>query len=164
MAQQAAPLLPDDGLTLILNGDVPLVRTETMRRLIALCGKDQIALLTVDTGDDAGATWPVPGAAIAVIDGEGVTLTGDGQVLPAGSLTRRLVLAQPSDARWRATVDGRPLAPLALPDGRQAFTLGAESGVLRLQLTGGAEAWPWVQLGTLLVLIVLAAPRLRRRS
>ena len=120
--------------------------------------------LGVGTGDDAGATWPVPGAAIAVIDGEGVTLTGDGQVLPAGSLTRRLVLAQPSDARWRATVDGRPLAPLALPDGRQAFTLGAESGVLRLQLTGGAEAWPWVQLGTLLVLIVLAAPRLRRRS
>ena len=53
--QQAAPLLPDGGLTLILNGDVPLVRTETMRRLIALCGKDQIALLTVDTGDDAGA-------------------------------------------------------------------------------------------------------------
>ena len=53
--QQAAPLLPDDGLTLILNGDVPLVRTETMRRLIALCGKDQIALLTVDTGEDAGA-------------------------------------------------------------------------------------------------------------
>ena len=41
--QQAVPMLPDDGLTLILNGDVPLVRTETMRRLIALCGKDQIA-------------------------------------------------------------------------------------------------------------------------
>ena len=53
--QQAAPLLPDDGLTLILNGDVPLVRTETMQRLIALCGDDQIALLTVDTGRDAGA-------------------------------------------------------------------------------------------------------------
>ena len=53
--QQAAPVLPDDGVTLILNGDVPLVRTETMQRLIALCGKDQIALLTVDTGDDAGA-------------------------------------------------------------------------------------------------------------
>jgi bifunctional UDP-N-acetylglucosamine pyrophosphorylase/glucosamine-1-phosphate N-acetyltransferase len=53
--QQAAPLLPDDGVTLILNGDVPLVRPETLRQLIALCGARQIALLTVDTGEDAGA-------------------------------------------------------------------------------------------------------------
>ena len=53
--QQAAPLLPDDGVTLILNGDVPLVRPETLQQLIALCGGCQIALLTVDTGEDAGA-------------------------------------------------------------------------------------------------------------
>ena len=53
--QQAVPVLPDDGLTLILNGDVPLVRTETMQRLIALAGERSIALLTVDTGADAGA-------------------------------------------------------------------------------------------------------------
>ena len=53
--QQAAPLLPDDGVTLILNGDVPLVRPDTLHQLIALCGARQIALLTVDTGEDAGA-------------------------------------------------------------------------------------------------------------
>ncbi|HRN77251.1 bifunctional UDP-N-acetylglucosamine diphosphorylase/glucosamine-1-phosphate N-acetyltransferase GlmU [Ottowia sp.] len=53
--QQATPVLPDDGVTLILNGDVPLVRTETMRRLLALAGAHGIALLTVDTGQDAGA-------------------------------------------------------------------------------------------------------------
>ena len=53
--QQAAPVLPDDGVTLILNGDVPLVRPDTLRRLIALCAGDRIALLTVDTGMDAGA-------------------------------------------------------------------------------------------------------------
>ncbi|MDR2154186.1 MAG: bifunctional UDP-N-acetylglucosamine diphosphorylase/glucosamine-1-phosphate N-acetyltransferase GlmU [Burkholderiaceae bacterium] len=53
--QQAAPLLPDDGVTLVLNGDVPLVRADTMRRLIDLCADRQIALLTVDTGEDAGA-------------------------------------------------------------------------------------------------------------
>ena len=53
--QQAAPLLPQDGGTLILNGDVPLVRAETLQQLLALCGAQQIALLTVDTGEDAGA-------------------------------------------------------------------------------------------------------------
>ena len=53
--QQAAPLLPDDGVTLVLNGDVPLVQPGTMRALIDLCGGSQIVLLTVDTGGDAGA-------------------------------------------------------------------------------------------------------------
>ena len=53
--QQAAPALPDDGVTLILNGDVPLVRADTLQRLIALCAGRRLALLTVDSGRDAGA-------------------------------------------------------------------------------------------------------------
>ncbi len=53
--QQAAPFLPGDGITLILNGDVPLVEPGTLRRLVDQCGGRQIALLTVDTGEDAGA-------------------------------------------------------------------------------------------------------------
>lgn len=53
--QQAAPLLPDDGITLILNGDVPLVRPATLRALADACAGQGIALLTVDTGQDAGA-------------------------------------------------------------------------------------------------------------
>ncbi|MBY4598241.1 bifunctional UDP-N-acetylglucosamine diphosphorylase/glucosamine-1-phosphate N-acetyltransferase GlmU [Ottowia caeni] len=53
--QQAAPLLPDDGITLILNGDVPLVEPATLKHLVEQCGGKQIALLTVDTGEDAGA-------------------------------------------------------------------------------------------------------------
>ncbi|MFT3779484.1 MAG: bifunctional UDP-N-acetylglucosamine diphosphorylase/glucosamine-1-phosphate N-acetyltransferase GlmU [Ottowia sp.] len=53
--QQAAPLLGGDGVTLVLNGDVPLVRPETLRALVDLCAGRQIALLTVDTGADAGA-------------------------------------------------------------------------------------------------------------
>ena len=67
--QQAAPALPDDGVTLILNGDVPLVRTDTMHQLIALCGDRQIALLTVDTGEDAGAYGRIVRGAAAA-DGE----------------------------------------------------------------------------------------------
>lgn len=53
--QQAAPVLPDDGVTLVLNGDVPLVQPGTLQRLLALAGSDGVALLTVDTGRDAGA-------------------------------------------------------------------------------------------------------------
>ena len=53
--QQAAPLLPDDGITLILNGDVPLVEPPTLMHLIDRCAGNQIALLTVDKGEDAGA-------------------------------------------------------------------------------------------------------------
>ena len=120
--------------------------------------------LGVGTGDDDGATWPVPNSGRAVIDGDGVSLTGDGRTVAAGSATRRLVLAEPADPRWQADVDGRPLAPLTLPDGRQAFTLGAESGVLHLRLYPGAPVWPWVQLAVIGLLAELAAPRVRRRS
>ena len=52
--QQAMPWLPDDGVVLILNGDVPLVEPDTLRQLVALADRDTLALLTVDTGEDAG--------------------------------------------------------------------------------------------------------------
>ncbi len=117
--------------------------------------------LGVGTGDDDGATWPVPNSGRAVIDGDGISLTGDGRTVAAGSQTRRLVLAEPADPRWRASVDGRPLAPLTLADGRQAFSLGVEAGVLQVRLDGAAPVWPWVQLGMVVVLAILAAPRVR---
>ncbi|MGV3569076.1 MAG: bifunctional UDP-N-acetylglucosamine diphosphorylase/glucosamine-1-phosphate N-acetyltransferase GlmU [Ramlibacter sp.] len=52
--QQVVPVLPDDGIALILNGDVPLVRTETLRALVAACGGEKLALLTVDMADPTG--------------------------------------------------------------------------------------------------------------
>ena len=52
--QQAVPLLPDDGITLILNGDVPLVRAETLRALVERCAGDKLALLTVAMPDPTG--------------------------------------------------------------------------------------------------------------
>ncbi len=53
--QQAAPLLGNDGVALILNGDGPMLHTDTLRRLLARAGSGTMALLTVDTGADAGA-------------------------------------------------------------------------------------------------------------
>ena len=52
--QQAVPALGDEGTTLILNGDVPLVRPETARALIAACGGEKLALLTVELADPTG--------------------------------------------------------------------------------------------------------------
>jgi bifunctional UDP-N-acetylglucosamine pyrophosphorylase / glucosamine-1-phosphate N-acetyltransferase len=52
--QQAMPLLPDDGLTLILNGDVPLVEPATLQRLVASGGEGQLALLSVELPDPTG--------------------------------------------------------------------------------------------------------------
>jgi bifunctional UDP-N-acetylglucosamine pyrophosphorylase / glucosamine-1-phosphate N-acetyltransferase len=52
--QQAAPLLPDDGVTLVLNGDVPLIEAATLQGLVASGGARQLVLLTVDLPDPTG--------------------------------------------------------------------------------------------------------------
>src|SRR5664279_2264421 len=51
--QQAAPLLDDDGTTLVLNGDVPLIEVETLQRLAAAT-PDRLALLTVELARPRG--------------------------------------------------------------------------------------------------------------
>jgi bifunctional UDP-N-acetylglucosamine pyrophosphorylase / glucosamine-1-phosphate N-acetyltransferase len=52
--QQAVPLLPDDGTTLILNGDVPLIQAATLRALVESSGARKLALLAVDMTDPSG--------------------------------------------------------------------------------------------------------------
>ena len=51
--QQAVPVLPDDGVVLVLNGDVPLIDPGTLEALLQACGGEHLALLSVDTGADA---------------------------------------------------------------------------------------------------------------
>lgn len=46
--KQALPSLADDGVTLILYGDVPLTRAETLQPLIAAARDERLGLLTVD--------------------------------------------------------------------------------------------------------------------
>lgn len=50
---QALPLLSDAGQTLVLYGDVPLTRLETLQQLLA-AGRDGLAILTVDLPDPTG--------------------------------------------------------------------------------------------------------------
>jgi N-acetylglucosamine-1-phosphate uridyltransferase (contains nucleotidyltransferase and I-patch acetyltransferase domains) len=52
--QQAAPLLADDGLVLVLSGDVPLTQADTLRALVAAAQGERLALLTVTLPDPTG--------------------------------------------------------------------------------------------------------------
>jgi len=52
--QQAAPALSDDGVTLVLSGDVPLTRPETLQALLDLCAGECLALLTLDMPNPTG--------------------------------------------------------------------------------------------------------------
>ncbi|WP_439113004.1 bifunctional UDP-N-acetylglucosamine diphosphorylase/glucosamine-1-phosphate N-acetyltransferase GlmU [Hydrogenophaga sp.] len=52
--QQAAPALPDDGVTLVLSGDVPLTQPETLQALLDLCAGERLALLTLDMPNPTG--------------------------------------------------------------------------------------------------------------
>jgi len=52
--QQALPLLPDSGVTLILNGDVPLVAADDLAGLVQECAGKGLVLLTVELDDPTG--------------------------------------------------------------------------------------------------------------
>ena len=52
--QQAVPLLADDGVTLVLSGDVPLTHAATLQALLGLCDGQRLALLTLSMADPTG--------------------------------------------------------------------------------------------------------------
>ena len=66
--QQAAPLLHAEGITLILNGDTPLIEAATLRALIEACAGERLALLTVHLADPTGY-----GRILRHTDGSGAT-------------------------------------------------------------------------------------------
>ena len=53
--QQAVPqLLDSNTITLILNGDVPLIRAQTVNNLVQACDGNKLALLTIELPDATG--------------------------------------------------------------------------------------------------------------
>ena len=52
--QQALPVLTDDGVTLVLSGDVPLTQVATSQALLDACGGERLALLTLAMPDPTG--------------------------------------------------------------------------------------------------------------
>lgn len=51
---QALPDVPDDHLVLVLYGDVPLIRSDSLRKLVDDAARDALALLTVELDDPTG--------------------------------------------------------------------------------------------------------------
>ncbi|MGH3744473.1 MAG: hypothetical protein ACRDTP_06405, partial [Mycobacteriales bacterium] len=83
--------------------------------------------------------------------------------LPAGGGGRLLVLADSLDSHWHATVDGRSLAAARAWGWAQAFVLPAGSGTVHVWYDGGTRRLELgVQALVLLVMVVLAAPGVRR--
>ena len=52
--QQVLPHLSDEHTVLVLYGDVPLIQSDTLERLIERCGGERLALLTVELRDPIG--------------------------------------------------------------------------------------------------------------
>ena len=78
--QQAAPHLPDDGVALILNGDVPLIEAHTLRSLCEACGGTRLALLGIEMDDP----------------------TGYGRIVRSGDAVQAIVEHKDADERVRA--------------------------------------------------------------
>jgi hypothetical protein len=121
--------------------------------------------LDLGTGDDGTMVWLVPASARAVVVAAGnPTPVGNGVGVAGGGT---LVLSEPADARWWASVAGVPQQPVAgapeEPLAGQRFAL-AGSGRLEFGLRSAEPWWAWVQLGGLALLLLLAAPGLRRGS
>ncbi len=52
--QQAVPVLADDGVVVVLSGDVPWTQADTLQALVSECGGDRLALLTLEMDDPTG--------------------------------------------------------------------------------------------------------------
>jgi hypothetical protein len=121
--------------------------------------------LGLGTGTADQFVWPVPNSAIAVTsDQSGSVITGNGVQIAAGDGSRILRLAEPADPRWLVEVGGTRLEAVAGDIPGTQFALGSATGALRYELVSGPNWWAWVELAGLLVLGVMAAPSVRRRT
>ncbi|MBB1515483.1 glycosyltransferase family 2 protein [Tessaracoccus sp. MC1679] len=120
---------------------------------------DNAAGMTSAAADAETVVWTVLGlvSRSQVVDGETAEPLVQGRV-EEGAAGRTLVVAEPPDADWQATLDGRPLQRIDGAD-RLTFDLGQSAGEVAVQ----PRPHPWrfaVQLAVAAVLAVLAAPTL----
>lgn len=120
----------------------------------------------------SGAVGAAPGAAgsaSGTVGPAGAVLpsgsTGAVAAIPPGPAGRRLVLAEPVDPRWRATVAGRPLPARTAYGWAQAYDVPATGGRLVVSYDGSHRRHELLAQGALLaVVLLLAAPTDRRRE
>ena len=116
------------------------------------------------SGTDEGTVWQIepPVSRSVVVDPAGRTpVTAPPSALPAGPEGRQLRLGEAADRRWRATLDGQPLASVDA-GWQQAFVLPAGGGRLDWSLPSLAHWFLYAQGLVVVVACVLAAPAVRR--
>jgi len=82
--------------------------------------------------------------------------------LPAGSVGRLLVLAEPYSSRWRATLDGHALPATHAYGWAQAWTLPANGGRLVVERTGDSRGlWLGLEFALFALALLLCIPARR---
>ena len=142
------PLLLDDDLALIGVSNLGA----SWRVLSPTSAGSEVKITRAWTMDPEGDRIPLPS--------EPSDLKVD---IPEGEDGRTLVIAVPTDPRWRATLNGESLNPVDL-NGRQGFELGSSSGQLEVGYYDPAyRAW-WLAGLVTVVWALLGAVPLRDRA
>jgi bifunctional UDP-N-acetylglucosamine pyrophosphorylase / glucosamine-1-phosphate N-acetyltransferase len=145
-------LIADGGVTLIVSGDTPLIKTETLTKLAALANEKTFALLTCNVADPTGYGRIVRNAAgevIKIVEHKDALAANDKATLaihemntaimcaPTAWLRRALTKLEPKNAQGElyltdviamAAVDGLKIAT-AQPDGGETEIAGVNDKI-----------------------------------
>ncbi len=154
-APVAAALDSQSGLTRRTSGSVLMWRV--------LAPSAPLSVLSGGTADAARSGARAAGPALQRT-APPQPLSGSTVRVGPGRPGRLVVLAQAADPGWRATYDGRELAPVTAWGWAQAFALPAGKGVVKIEHTGHRGTAVALQGLWLLVVVVLAGPGARRRQ
>ncbi len=105
--QQAVPVLADDGMVLVLSGDVPLTQPATLLHLLAASAGDKLALLTLEMDNPTGY-----GRIVRAADGVVQAIVEHKDATPAQHAITEIysgIMAVPALQlkRWLARLDNR---------------------------------------------------------
>ena len=87
--QQAQPVLPDDGLVVVLSGDVPLTQADTLQALIDASGGERLALLTLEMDDPSGYGSSVTLSGSKTFSGLPTGNQDSGEIIPGAGISAR---------------------------------------------------------------------------
>ncbi|MFI0357222.1 glycosyltransferase [Actinomadura sp. 9N407] len=118
---------------------------------------------------DAFGMWrlPSPAGRLMLLDGPTAAPLEAGKTdaavqIPAGRTTRTLLLAEPADGGWRASLDGRDVTARTLDGWAQAYEIPAAGGRFELSRSMWTRhIWVAVQGAAFLLVVVLALPGAR---
>jgi hypothetical protein len=143
-AASGAQLAEADGLSRVPTGDAVVWRTDAHAGRLAVLDPDTAAEVT------AGADLPADTAARLLSFDDDATSTR----IKAGPSGRLLVLAEPADSHWRASVGGEQLTATRAYGWAQAWSLPSTGGQLEISRSGDHRGW-WL-LGQLVAVVAVA--------